>query len=337
MVDGGSRAPESWLASIAKKVPVPQLPHPLDAESDSEHGGTEEILRLLNSAVFQSKESILITDAQLDLPGPSIVFVNPAFTRMTGYTADEVLGKTPRILQGLRTDKAVLGRLRRNLERGEAFEGEAINYRKDGTEFTLEWQIAPIRDSNGHITHFVATQRDITARKQSEIASNRLAAIVESSEDAIIGKDLNGIVSSWNRGAEKLFGYAAGEMIGTPITRLIPADRQHEENEILDRIRRGQSVEHFETLRQKKDGRLVAVSVTASPIKDSAGKVIGVSKVAHDNWASDHGARKGRASARFVPRHHRAKKGGDANEAAARGHGGFGGRRIVGADQPEGY
>jgi PAS domain S-box-containing protein len=273
---------------------VPQLPQRLNSENDSERGGTEETLRLLNSAVFQSKESILITDAQLDLPGPSIVFVNPAFTRMTGYSADEVLGKTPRILQGLRTDKAVLSRLRRNLERGEAFEGEAINYRKDGTEFMLEWQIAPIRDSNRQITHFVATQRDITARKQSEIAANRLAAIVESSEDAIIGKDMNGIVSSWNRGAEKIFGYAASEMIGTPITRLIPADRQHEENDILERIRRGQSVEHFETLRQKKDGRLVAVSVTASPIKDSAGKVIGVSKVAHDITERKHeeGARR---------------------------------------------
>ena len=259
-----------------------QLPQRLNSENDSERGGTEETLRLLNSAVFQSKESVLITDAQLDLPGPSIVFVNPAFSRMTGYSADEAVGKTPRILQGIRTDKAVLSRLRRNLERGEAFEGEAINYRKDGTEFMLEWQVAPIRDSNGNITHFVATQRDITERKQSEVSSNRLAAIVESSEDAIIGKDLNGIVSSWNRGAEKIFGYAASEMIGTPITRIIPADRQHEENEILERIRRGQSVEHFETLRQRKDGGLVAVSVAASPIKDSAGKVIGVSKIARD-------------------------------------------------------
>ncbi len=124
--------------------------------------------------------------------------------------------------------------------------------------------------------------RDITVRKQAETVSIRLAAIVESSDDAIIGKDLNGIITSWNKGAEKIFGYAASEMLGTSILRLIPADRQDEENQILEKIRRGESVEHFETRRQTKDGRLIDVSVTASPIKDASGKVIGVSKVARD-------------------------------------------------------
>jgi PAS domain S-box-containing protein len=241
-----------------------------------------ESLRLLNSAVLQSKEAILITDAQLDLPGPRVVFVNPAFTKMTGYSFDEIVGKTPRLLQGPKTDRAVLSRLRRNLEQGEVFEGEAVNYRRDGTEFVLEWQIAPILNAGGKITHFVAIQRDITARKQSEIAANRLAAIIASSQDAIIGKDLDSIVNSWNRGAEKIFGYTAAEMIGTSITRLMPADRQDEENQILDRIKRGQNVEHFETLRLTKDGRLINVSVTASPIRDSAGRIVGVSKSARD-------------------------------------------------------
>ena len=101
----------------------------------TERKRAEETLLLLNSAVLQSKEAILITDAELDLPGPRIVFVNPAFTKMTGYTAEEVIGKTPRILQGPRTDKTVLSRLRQTLERGEVFEGEAVNYRKDGKEF----------------------------------------------------------------------------------------------------------------------------------------------------------------------------------------------------------
>jgi len=96
--------------------------------------------------VLQTKEAILITDAQIDLPGPTIIFVNPAFTQMTGYTAEEVIGKTPRILQGTRTDKAMLRGLRRSLERGEVFDGEAIQYRKDGTEYDQEWQITPLRD-----------------------------------------------------------------------------------------------------------------------------------------------------------------------------------------------
>jgi PAS domain S-box-containing protein len=135
----------------------------------AERRRAEESLRLLNSAVQQAKEAILITDGQLDLPGPRIVFVNPAFTTMTGYTAEEAVGQTPRILQGPRTDKTVLNRLRQNLQQGHASEGEAINYRKDGQEFTLEWQITPIRSAGGETTHFVAIQRDITARKRGQV------------------------------------------------------------------------------------------------------------------------------------------------------------------------
>ncbi|MEO8617195.1 MAG: PAS domain S-box protein, partial [Luteolibacter sp.] len=140
------------------------------AEDISERMRSEESLRLLGAAVEQSKESILITDAQLDLPGPGILFVNHAFTEMTGYPAAEVLGKTPRILQGPRTDRAVLRRLRENLTRGEVFGGETVNYRKDGTEFHLEWQIAPLRDAAGIVTHYVAIQRDVTQRKAAEEA-----------------------------------------------------------------------------------------------------------------------------------------------------------------------
>jgi PAS domain S-box-containing protein len=117
---------------------------------------------------------------------------------------------------------------------------------------------------------------------QSELTSNRLAAIVDSSDDAIISKDLNSIVTTWNTGAEKIFGYSAAEMIGTSIMRLIPTERQDEEIHILGKIKRGENVEHFETLRQTKDERLIDVSVTASPIRDVNGKVIGASKVARD-------------------------------------------------------
>ena len=138
------------------------------AEDITERKRSEESLRLFRSAVEQVKESIVITDAELDLPGPRIFFVNPSYTKMTGYTAEEVIGQTPRILQGPRTDEAVLSRLRKNLEEGEVFEGEAINYRKDGTEFVLEWQIAPIRNADGKTTHYVSIQRDITKRKEAE-------------------------------------------------------------------------------------------------------------------------------------------------------------------------
>ena len=124
--------------------------------------------------------------------------------------------------------------------------------------------------------------RDVTQRHLSEITSRLLAAIVASSDDAIVGKDLNSIVTSWNFGAERIFGYTAEEMIGTSIMRLIPPDRQAEELEILSRIRRGERFDHFETIRLAKDGRQLSVSITVSPIKDSAGHVIGASKVARD-------------------------------------------------------
>ena len=144
----------------------------------------DEALRLFQSAVEQSKESILITAADLDLPGPTIVFVNSAFAKMTGYTAEEAIGQTPRMLQGPRTDKAVLHRLRQNLANGEVFAGEAINYRKDGTEFDLEWQVAPLRDRVGKITHFLAIQRDVTERKKAEAVRDHLAARAEAANRA---------------------------------------------------------------------------------------------------------------------------------------------------------
>jgi PAS domain S-box-containing protein len=133
------------------------------------HNITErkQSLRLLVSAVEQSTEAIMITDADLDLPGPRILFVNSAFTRMTGYSASEVLGQTPRLLQGPKSDRAVLQRLRETLGRGENFSGETVNYRKDGSEFTMEWHVTPLRHAGGKTTHFVSLQRDITQRKQT--------------------------------------------------------------------------------------------------------------------------------------------------------------------------
>jgi PAS domain S-box-containing protein len=153
---------------------------------------------------------------------------------------------------------------------------------RDGTYAEIFDRGYLIRDAQGKPVRMVGTMQNITARKQAEMAVRRLAAIVEFSADAIIGKDLNSIITSWNRGAEKIFGYPASEMIGNSIMRLIPNGREQEEEQILGKIRRGEHVEHFETLRQTKDGQLIDVSVTASPIVDSTGKAIGVSKVARD-------------------------------------------------------
>jgi PAS domain S-box-containing protein len=123
---------------------------------------------------------------------------------------------------------------------------------------------------------------DLIERNQTEQTAQRLAAVVDSSQDAIISKDLDGVIATWNGGAEKLFGYTAQEMIGKSIAILIPADRPDEETEILGRIRRGERIEHYETVRLRKDGTLVDISLTVSPIKDASGKVIGASKIARD-------------------------------------------------------
>jgi PAS domain S-box-containing protein len=123
---------------------------------------------------------------------------------------------------------------------------------------------------------------DLIERKQAELTDQRLAAIVDSSHDAIVSKDLNGLITTWNRGAQRLFGYAASEMTGRSITTLIPPDRHNEEVCILDRIRRGERVDPYETVRKRGDGSLVDVSVSVSPLRNSAGEVIGASKIARD-------------------------------------------------------
>jgi PAS domain S-box-containing protein len=183
----------------------------------TERKRVEESLRLLNSAVEQSRESILITEAKLDLPGPKIIFVNPAFTQMTGYTATEAIGKTPRMLQGLRTDKTVLSRLRKNLENGESFAGEAVNYRKDGSEFDMEWQVAPLRNAVGIITHYVAIQHDITGRKQLE------AKLFQSQKLETVGKLAGGIAHEFNSILTAIIGRSElllGELpAGSPLAK----------------------------------------------------------------------------------------------------------------------
>ncbi len=127
-----------------------------------------DLIRLLRAAVDASGEAILITSADLDEPGPLIEYANPAFTRMTGYEAHEVEGHSPRFLQGPRTDRTVLDGLRAALEAGEATKAEAVNYRKDGSTYVVEWLITPVRDADGRITHWVATQRDVTERRAYE-------------------------------------------------------------------------------------------------------------------------------------------------------------------------
>jgi PAS domain S-box-containing protein len=161
----------------------------LDAMKKEKNLITDE---LLARVVRFSEDSIIITTPDLNSPGPFIIYVNPGFTKMTGYSAEEVIGKTPRILQGPRTDRAVLRTLKNTLKGDRVFFGQAINYRKDGSEFWNEWHIEPIRNSSGQLTHYMAIQRDITQRKNIEraveeknIALKEILAQIEIEKKAI--------------------------------------------------------------------------------------------------------------------------------------------------------
>lgn len=159
---------------------------------------------------------------------------------------------------------------------------QAIAERSDGTRVPFMAFPTPICDASGAFVGAVNMLVDMTEHQLAERVSRRLASIVESCEDAIISKDLNGVIATWNRGAERLFGYLAAEVIGKPITILIPPDRQEEETRILERMRRGERIEHYETMRMRKDGTLVTVSLMVSPMTDEFGRIVGASKVARD-------------------------------------------------------
>ena len=201
---------------------------------------------------------------------------------MLGYKAEEIIGKPVTTLfpaDRLDEEPGVLRRIVAG-ERVEHF--ETVRKRKDGTLIDVSLTISPIRDESGKIIGASKILRDITEQKKAQRARMLLSAIVESSDDAIASKDLDGILMSWNQGAEKLLGYTAEEVIGKPVTMLIPADRADEEPGILRRIRRGERIKNYHTVRRRKDGSLVDVSLTVSPLKDEHGNIIGASKIVRD-------------------------------------------------------
>ena len=159
---------------------------------------------------------------------------------------------------------------------------QAVAQRPDGSFFPFLPYPTPLEDEHGNLIGAVNMLLDLTDRQRAEEATQHLSAIVESSFDAIVSKDLNTIIKSWNQGAERLFGYTADEAIGQSVIMLIPENHQHEEPRILERIRRGERVDTYETIRQRKDGSLVPVSLTISPVRNATGQIVGASKIARD-------------------------------------------------------
>ena len=246
----------------------------------TERKRTEEALReseeLFSKAFQLSPDCVAITR----LSDRIVIRANEALCHLWGSTPDKVIGKPGRDYVVWPVEAERLAFMRTLEEKGECLDYETTLRLTDGR--LLDINISSRLINFGGEPCVLSILRDITARKRAERVAAQLAAIVQYSEDAIVGKNLDGIITSWNAGAEKLFGYAAEEMIGQPVARLIPADRQHEEVEILQRIRCGENVQHFETVRLRKNGKTIDVSVAVSAIKDPAGRVIGASKVARD-------------------------------------------------------
>jgi PAS domain S-box-containing protein len=218
--------------------------------------------------------------------------VNNLAVDACGYTKEQVLNRlfwdTP-WWRGSEEMKAKIRFATDQAAAGAVFREELRYWVADGSERVVDFAMVPIRDQSGTVVFLHPTGIDITERKRVEAALREseqrlrwLASIVESSDDAIISKNLDGIITSWNRGAERIFGYTAEEAIGRPITIVIPQDRQDEERQILTRIRRGERIDHFETVRQRKHGSLIVVSLTVSPVKNADGKIVGASKSARD-------------------------------------------------------
>ncbi|HEY4356354.1 MAG TPA: PAS domain S-box protein [Acidobacteriaceae bacterium] len=229
----------------------------------------------LLEAIVRSSEDVIITK---DLSG-RITSWNPAASRLFGYAPEEILGKSILTLipERLRYEEP---EIIRRLRAGEQIEHyETIRVSKEGQEITVSLTISPLKNGRDEVVGASKILRDITERKQHDETRFQLAAIVESSDDAILSKDLTGRITNWNRAAERLFGYAPDEIIGQSVLLLIPPELHSEEQAILEKIRAGDHVEHYETVRMRRDGGRLDVSLTVSPIKDRTGAVIGASKI----------------------------------------------------------
>jgi PAS domain S-box-containing protein len=226
-----------------------------------------------------------VTDYSIYLLDPEgrVATWNAGAEQITGYTAEEAVGKP---LSFFFTDadnhEGLPAQVLEKANSDGRWTFEGWHLRKDGSHYWSQSTITALRNSSGELIGFSRIGRDITGQKQAEEGFRRLAAIVESSDDAIFSKSLDGVIATWNPGAERLYGYSAEEVIGQTILMLSPPDRRDEEQRIIAQINQGKTVPYFDTVRRRKDGRLVQVSITISPIKDAAGKVIGASQIARD-------------------------------------------------------
>ncbi len=258
----------------------------MSLDSPSHPSSTAPPADLLLAAIIDSSDDAILSK---DLNG-IITTWNKGAQRIFGYTAAEAVGRPILILlppDRIKEEAEMLRQVRAG-ERVDHF--ETIRMAKDGKRVDVAVTVSPIKDSSGKIVGASHVARDITEQRWISRADLLLAAIVSSSDDAIISKNLDGIITSWNDGAGRIFGYTAEEMIGQPVLKLIPDDRKEEEPGILARLRRGERVDHFQTIRVRKNGEHFPVSLTISPVRAADGKIVGASKIARDITAQKQAA-----------------------------------------------
>lgn len=243
---------------------------------------TQEI-RLLAESVKNLAEGVMITDDELDWPGPRIRFVNEAMCRITGYTADELIGMSPRILQGKLSDRVTLDRIKGELASGLSCVAELVNYRRDGSTYDAEVFITPLCNASGQRTNFVSIHRDISERKRAEQElrerESRLSAILDSAVDAIITINAQGMIESVNRAAERMFGYAAAELIGRNVKQLMPPETRDEHDHYIRRYLETRQPRLIgtgrEVIAQRRDGSLIPVEINVAEV-DHLGVFLGI-------------------------------------------------------------
>jgi two-component system cell cycle sensor histidine kinase/response regulator CckA len=236
----------------------------------TERNTTAKQLLLLRTSIANLNDTVMITEADLlDEPGPKIVFVNEAFERLTGYTFAEVIGRSPRFLQGKNTNRKVLDEIREALSQQKPIRRQLANYSKDGTEYWLDIDIVPILDASGKCAHFVAIERDITEQRKSEERIAEQASFLDQARDAIFVRDMEGVIQFWNQGAERLYGWTRQEAIGRNLVEVLQGDPK------LFPVITGQTLakgEWMGDLRHiAKDGRELIVEARSTLMRDKEG------------------------------------------------------------------
>jgi PAS domain S-box-containing protein len=258
-------------------------PSPLNPQEILQRSSTlEQALRESEELYRSTFDLAAVGVAHLSLDG-QFLRANKKLAEILGYSPAQLIKlKIQDVIHpaDLNAEKAELDALLDG--KAEQFSSERRYIRDDGSTVWVKRTVSSVRDASRKLKHFISVVEDVTERKEAELAKFRLAAIVESSDDAIISKDLNGVITSWNSGAQRIFGYTAEEAIGESITLIIPSELQDQEKEILKRLRAGQRIEHFETVRVSKSGKAVDISLTISPLRDAHGTIVGASKIARD-------------------------------------------------------